>query len=469
MGLHRDPFSAEKDLLFYFAVDSFEQRVSLLKRLLRGRDALILVLGESGSGKTTLLKRFLDATEIPWRSGRIRTRSNRSAKLETLDNHPVFIVKDPRYPTVLFDNAHRLSRDELRYLLQDILGPKGSRKIKRLVLFGEPALTAAVTAMSDELIGKAAVNKIYIPVLNLEESGNYLRHRLLMAGYAGKTPFNRKVLQRLHRLSGGIPGKLNAVADSWLEKHNPAAPFGIRPWLRGTKAKWFWGAAAALVVLLLGSFLLRSPGPSRSPSQALSVKGSHQKVMGAKIPDRRQSGAQRAAVTPLRPLAEIAGSGPAEAEPPLIEIPDRPRPAHPETTAAIAPEPAAGGSEKPAVPGNERQTARQNPTPAPPALQGEAWLLAQNPGHFTLQILGVGKEDSLKRFVAENPSLNKHPMAYYRTRYRGKAWYPLLCGVYPTEKEARTAIQSLPDTVRRSNPWIREFAGIQTAIRKHRP
>jgi type II secretory pathway predicted ATPase ExeA len=469
MGLHRDPFAAEKDLLFYFAVDSFEQRLTLLQRLLEGKDALILVLGETGGGKTTLLNRFLDSLDTPWRSGRIRTRSNRSAVFKTLDNHPIFIVKDPRAPVVLFDNAHELSRNELRHLLQDVLKSGRSRKVKRLVLFGEPDLTTAVTAMSDKLMGEAAVNKIYMPTLNPAESGEYLRHRLMMAGYAGKDPFNNKILQRLHQRSGGIPGKLNAVADRWLEKNIPTAPFGMRAWLRGPKAKWFWGAAVAAFILMLGTLLLRNTRPPQAPSQALSIKGSSGKTIGAKITDREQSTARRIAGVPLRPIADISGVHSSATEPPAIQVQDLARPVPPKTTASI--ESAASGAvpERPAQRGNEPATAREKPSGETPGLLREAWILAQNPGYYTLQIMGVRKEASLKRFVAENPSLKNYATAYYRTSYRGDEWYPLLCGVYPSVNEARTAIERLPQNIRLSNPWIRKLSGIQTAIRNRRP
>jgi septal ring-binding cell division protein DamX len=83
--------------------------------------------------------------------------------------------------------------------------------------------------------------------------------------------------------------------------------------------------------------------------------------------------------------------------------------------------------------------------------------------------MGVRKEASVKRFVAGNPFLKNNPTAYYRTSYRGDEWYPLLCGVYPTINEARTAIEGLPDHIRQSNPWIRKLSGIQTAIRNRRP
>jgi DamX protein len=466
MGLHRDPFAADRDLFFYYAADAFEQRVALLKRLQEGSDVLILVLGESGSGKTTLLKRFLDSLDAPWRTGRIRARTKPSASLKGLDQHPIYIVKDPREPVILFDDAHRLSRTQLRYLLQDVLASGRSKKIKRLVLFGDPALAAAITAMSDDLMGEAAVNKIFIPALSLEESGDYLRHRLFMAGYAGKDPFNSKTLHRLHRRSGGIPGKLNTVADSWLEKNGAPSPSGIRSLLRGATFKWFWGASAAVFVMLLGAFLLRSVPPSPSPT--LSAGNSPGKIIRAKIADSEAAGTPLAG-GPLRTISKMAEVEPTGSEPPARQDRGSGPAETSQTTAALTTSPAAGESERPAAAVLEPAGRKESPARQEWALQREAWLMTRNPGHYTIQILGVRTEASLRRFVAEHPPLKKHAMAYYQTRFQGDPWYPLLCGVYPTQTEARTAIQRLPENIRRSSPWIRKLSSIQRTIRNHRP
>jgi len=95
----------------------------------------------------------------------------------------------------------------------------------------------------------------------------------------------------------------------------------------------------------------------------------------------------------------------------------------------------------------------------------ESWLLDQNSSYYTLQVLGVRKEELLLDFINRYQLLQKKNMAYYKTAYKGKQWYPLLYGVYPTKSEAAEAVKELPDKVQKSIPWIRNLSAVQKEVR----
>jgi DamX protein len=61
----------------------------------------------------------------------------------------------------------------------------------------------------------------------------------------------------------------------------------------------------------------------------------------------------------------------------------------------------------------------------------------------------------------------RQPLAYYKTTYKGGIWYPLLYGIYPSAEQAREAINTLPESIRAKNPWIRRLSAIQRAIRNN--
>jgi len=93
----------------------------------------------------------------------------------------------------------------------------------------------------------------------------------------------------------------------------------------------------------------------------------------------------------------------------------------------------------------------------------ESWLLAQNPSHYTIQLIGLQNEKSIHKFVKKYKLFNK--VAYYKTLYRKKDWYPLLYGVYHSRKEASSAMKKLPQEFRKLSPWIRSFSSIQQIIK----
>jgi DamX protein len=95
----------------------------------------------------------------------------------------------------------------------------------------------------------------------------------------------------------------------------------------------------------------------------------------------------------------------------------------------------------------------------------ESWLLDQDSSFYTLQVLGVRNEESLLDFIQRYKLLQKKNVAYYKTVYRGKQWYPLLYGVYPTKSDAAAAVKELPDKVQKSIPWIRKMSAVQNEVR----
>jgi DamX protein len=99
----------------------------------------------------------------------------------------------------------------------------------------------------------------------------------------------------------------------------------------------------------------------------------------------------------------------------------------------------------------------------------ENWLQAQSPSQYTIQLIGVRSEPTLLRFIAENlSSLNRQQIAYYRSNYKSEDWFPLLYGVYASKTEARSAIDGLPENIRKQSPWIRTLAAVQNDIKRRK-
>ena len=459
LGLKRDPFAPEPDAKFYYPFESFEQRLQVLKHLVQGTDLLVLVIGESGSGKTTLLHRYLVTTDENWKAGLINpdpvSVSDPASTGQQPDGYPVFIQQDAKDPIVIVDNAHKLPEKDLGFLLQKALVPESSHKIKRLVLFGEPGLSNYITALSESTASDTAINKITMPALTGAEVGSYLQYRLSLAGHTGESLFKPSVVKMIHTKSAGLPGRINERADQWLKKKysNKSPSEGIFTLLRNLPLKAVgWGVAAiAAVVLGLFVFNQMDSTPRTSPQkQKASLR-----VFRNKIPAVVDSETPKF-VNRVTPEAK-------EATPREAAEPKEQPPATEQSTALakVPPQRIIQTKVKPPAikPVTPKRGAVKN------TIYRESWLLDQDSAFYTLQVLGVRNEESLLNFIKVHKLLQKQNVAYYKTAYRGKQWYPLLYGVYPTKSEAAEAVKELPDKVQKSIPWIRKISAVQNEVR----
>jgi len=120
--------------------------------------------------------------------------------------------------------------------------------------------------------------------------------------------------------------------------------------------------------------------------------------------------------------------------------------------------------EQPAVKPPPPQPVALPKAPAKHTIYREGWLLDQESSFYTLQVLGVRNEESLLNFIKFHQLLQSQNVAYYKTVYKGKQWYPLLYGVYPTKSEAAAAVKGLPEQIQESVPWIRKMSAIQREV-----
>ena len=100
-------------------------------------------------------------------------------------------------------------------------------------------------------------------------------------------------------------------------------------------------------------------------------------------------------------------------------------------------------------------------------IRSEKWLLSQESSRYTIQIMGARDDALLFDFVNRNHLLEQNEIAYYQTTFKGRPWFQLLYGIYPSKQDAQSAADAFPPKIRKSLPWIRRLSGVQGAIRKH--
>lgn len=96
-------------------------------------------------------------------------------------------------------------------------------------------------------------------------------------------------------------------------------------------------------------------------------------------------------------------------------------------------------------------------------VRGVGWIRAQADSAYSLQLVAGSASDTIEDFVGKHQLTGS--AAIYQTTRKGKAWYVLIYGVYANQEQAKAAVKTLPESVRKLKPWSRSYASIKAELR----
>lgn len=145
----------------------------------------------------------------------------------------------------------------------------------------------------------------------------------------------------------------------------------------------------------------------------------------------------------------------------------------PEVAAAKAPAPTQKviyGASRPAAPSTEPPkpvaVATLPPKAQPEPAGGDlAWLRAQPPDHYTLQIFSGLQRENAQQAADQARSLGR--VAIFPFSHEGAEWYGVVLGEYATSAEAKQAADQVAATLGGKAPWARSFASIGKLLPPH--
>lgn len=211
LGLDEAPLTAGETNRFLFDFPLLGQQIARIKALSTGRNLVTLVIGERGSGKTTLLNHFLQKSGLSWEYYRLLVPTDEGQSVPN-EGHPLFISKEGDESRLVMDDAHLLSRSEMKQVLASAWSATRRRKLGGIILFCEPHLRASLADLSRYLPAASVVNRLYTPSLNRRRTEAYLNYRIRTAGCLSTLPFTAAQLDEIHNASRGLPGWINGEA-----------------------------------------------------------------------------------------------------------------------------------------------------------------------------------------------------------------------------------------------------------------
>jgi general secretion pathway protein A len=238
-NLKQAPFSIAPDPRYLFMSERHREALAHLLYGIGSGGGFVLLTGEIGAGKTTVCRCFIE--QIP-ENCKLAYIFNPKLSVEELllsicDEFGIHLppagpgavsVKtyvdaingyllashaQGKNNVLVIDEAQNLSADVLEQLRLLTNLETSERKLLQIILIGQPELRAMLARPELEQLAQRVIARYHLGSLSAEETGSYVAHRLAVSGAGAATPFPRRLMAQVHRLTHGVPRRINLLCD----------------------------------------------------------------------------------------------------------------------------------------------------------------------------------------------------------------------------------------------------------------
>ncbi len=235
-GLRERPFSKTPDPRFLYHGRKHAEALARLQLAVDEQD-IVLLTGEIGSGKTTLSRALIDSLDrsyhpvliinprlsppqllrtVAMRLGMEDLSRHREELLEGINAKLYEIYEAGRRTLLIIDEAQlvpgKATFEELRLLTNFQLD---DRNLLALVLIGQTELRQRLDGKQYRALRQRISMQFHLGSLDPAETGEYVTHRLRVAGREAPL-FDADAVGLLYEASGGVPRRINIIAGNAL-------------------------------------------------------------------------------------------------------------------------------------------------------------------------------------------------------------------------------------------------------------
>jgi len=234
-GLKETPFSIAPDPRFLYMSERHREALAHLLYGIGTDGGFVLLSGEVGTGKTTISRCLLE--QVPANANIAMVLNPKVIAGELLATicdelnieYPqgntsikVFVDSINQYlldthakggkTVVLIEESQNLTPDVLEQLRLLTNLETRQRKLLQVIMIGQPELLELLSRPELRQLEQRVTARYHLMPLSAKDTADYVRHRLSVAGV--KEPvFSPSILKKVHRLTGGIPRKINLLCD----------------------------------------------------------------------------------------------------------------------------------------------------------------------------------------------------------------------------------------------------------------
>lgn len=235
------PFSIAPDPRYLFMSERHREALAHLLYGIGSGGGFVLLTGEIGAGKTTVCRCFIEQIPDNCRlayifnpkltveellqticdefriaqpaAGQGGAQSGVKGYVDAINAYLLASHAEGNNNVLVIDEAQNLSPQVLEQLRLLTNLETSERKLLQIILIGQPELRTMLARPELEQLAQRVIARYHLGPLSAAETGAYVAHRLAVAGVQGSAPIPAALAPLIHRLTGGVPRRINLLCD----------------------------------------------------------------------------------------------------------------------------------------------------------------------------------------------------------------------------------------------------------------
>jgi general secretion pathway protein A len=238
-NLTQQPFSIAPDPRYLFMSERHREALAHLLYGIGSGGGFVLLTGEIGAGKTTVCRCFIEQVPDNCRLAYIFNPKLTVEELllticdefriglppasggalgvkgyvDAINGYLLDSHAQGNNNVLVIDEAQNLSPQVLEQLRLLTNLETSERKLLQIILIGQPELRTMLAQPELEQLAQRVIARYHLGPLSASETGAYIAHRLTVAGAHPGNPIPASLAPQIHRLTHGVPRRINLLCD----------------------------------------------------------------------------------------------------------------------------------------------------------------------------------------------------------------------------------------------------------------